>query len=347
MTTDTRHSLVRWIDDRVGWSRGREVWAARRLPRGRLDYDIGSAVVFLFLVQAVSGVLLLMHYRADAEHAQRSVANIETLLPFGSLIRGVHSWAAHLLVVAVLAYVFALLLQRRYRPPRELVWVASVITLVLVLMMSFTGSILPWSQDVYAQTQVGSALAEHVPFIGNWLKEFLLGGHFTSATTLGRAFGFHVAVFPMVTTVLLIGHVGLLLRDGKPHDGERDDSATIAVYPDLVVRHAALWVLLLAVLVSLATFFPHDVGQALDLAKPAPESAHPAWYFMWIYALLRLAPAEMLGVNGTRFIVTMGTLLLLLAPWLPFVDRRGSRVTPVLAVVALAGVVALTVYALV
>jgi quinol-cytochrome oxidoreductase complex cytochrome b subunit len=345
--SDNEHSPAGWLARRVGWSRARVALADWRVRRGRLDYDIGSAIVFLFLVQVVSGVLLLMHYRADADHAHRSVATIETLLPCGSLIRGVHGWAADVLVVAVAAYVFTLLLQRSYRAPRELVWMASIIVLVVALMMSFTGSMLPWNQDVYAQTQVGSALAEHIPFIGGWLKEFLLGGHFTSPVTLGRAFGFHVAVFPAVTTILLLAHVGLLSGDAKPRQHERDDDATIAVYPDLFVRHATVWVLLLAVLVTLARFFPHDVGAALDLAKPASGGAQPAWYFLWIYALLRLAPAEMLGIAGPRFLVTMGTLLLLVLPWLPFIDRRGSRVTPVLGAVALVGVLALTIYALV
>jgi quinol-cytochrome oxidoreductase complex cytochrome b subunit len=347
MTMQTKPSLLGWLDDRVGWSRGRGALAERRLPRGRIDYDIGSAVVFLIVVQVVSGVLLLMHYRADADHARESVAAIETLLPFGSLIRGVHAWGADLLVLAAAAYVFALLLQRSYRAPRELVWVAAVATFLVVLMMSFTGSVLPWSQEVHAQTQVATSLAEHVPLVGAWLKAFLLGGHYTSSMTLGRAFGFHVAVFPAVTTALVLAHVGLLSGDAQPRESETSDAATIAAYPDLVVRHATLWVLLLAVLVTLATFFPHDVGAALDLAKPSPEGVRPAWYFLWVYALLRLAPAEMLGVAGTRFIVVVGTLLLLALPWLPFVDRRGSRVTPVLAVSALVGIVGLTVYALV
>ena len=333
-----------WIDDRLGWSERTAALAERRVALHRVEYYIGGTALFLFLVQVVSGVLLLMHYHPNAADAHQSVIVISGALPFGSLIRGVHLWSSDLLVLSLIVHVFVMMLRRSFRMPNELVWVAGLFALAIAGAAAFTGSLLVWSQWSYEQARVASAVMGKVPLIGEWIHRFLLGGDTVSAATLNRAYGFHAGILPASMTVVVLFHV-LLTRKRADRETE-DKTKTIPLYPDFVVRQLTVWVGVLLLVVSLAVFWQRSPGEVADPAAAAGEGTGPPWYLASLHQIVRWAPAEILGMEGTRFVVGTMVVLFLLAPLLPLADRRGSRETLAVASLLLVAMLVLTFYGL-
>lgn len=342
--------LRAWADDRLGLSRARQALGSRLVPRHSLGAYLGGVALCLLALQVASGVLLLMHYRPSAAEAHASIVRIDGALRFGGLVRGVHVWSGDLLIATLVFYPFAALVRRSFRAPAELAWVSGLFVTGAGVAQAFTGSLLPWSQAAYGNARVASQTIAHVPLVGSWLRRFLLGGDDVSAVTLVRAFGFHVAILPAVMTFLLAVHFGLQ-RAQRGSEVVRADAAPadepkVPVYPDMITRQATLWTGVLLAVITLATFLPRHPGDAADLAGGAPPGAHPPWYFLFFHTIVRAAPRELLGVESARFIVGTGIFLGLLLLALPFVDRRGSKVTVYAAYVGLAAFAALEVYGL-
>jgi cytochrome b6 len=340
----TRDRASRWIAERLGSDALRASLGARRVSSHRPSHYLGGVVFFLFLLEVLSGILLLLPYRPDPAAAHSSLVSIVGRVPYGSLIRGVHAWSSHLFVAALLAHLATTLLLRRFRSPRELVWLTGLMLFVVGLGMAFTGAILPWSQDAYSQAGVSSEMAGKVPLIGPGLRYFLRGGEEVNAWTLHHAFGFHSGVLPALTTFILAMHV--FLEQRHPASRAPTDTGTIPVYPDFLVRLALLWTAVLILVISLATFAPQPIGAPAD-ATVAASGALPPWYFLFLHQLLKSAPPRLLGVDSASFIIGGVSLLFLFAVALPFIDRRGSRLTVGIGLALLSLWVLLTANALV
>jgi quinol-cytochrome oxidoreductase complex cytochrome b subunit len=333
-----------WIDDRLGWSERTAALAERRVPLHRVEYYVGGTALFLFLLQVLSGVLLLMHYHPSATEAHQSVMVISGALPFGSLIRGLHMWSSDLLVLALIAHVFVMLLRRSFRAPSELLWVGALFALAIAGAAAFTGSLLVWSQWSYEQARVASAFMGKVPVIGSWIHRFLLGGDMVSAATLNRAYGFHAGILPAAMTTVVLFHV-VVARKRRAAEPEAQ-GRTIPLYPDFVVRQLTVWAGVLLLVVSLAVFWQRVPGLAANPAGPAGEGAGPPWYLASLHQIVRWAPADILGMEGSRFVVGTMVVVFLLAPLLPLADRRGSRETLAVASLLLVALLILTFYGL-
>ena len=323
--------VKRWLSDRTGASRVIRALEDYRLRGNQIAYYLGGIALFLLLLAVASGLLLLLPYRPHPDEAHASVIRIVGRVPFGGLVRGIHVWASHLFVGAVLIHLLSTALRRSFRAPSELLWVSGLVLLILTLGMAFTGAILPWSESAYYQARVSSEIAGHTPLIGNWLRRFLRGGTEVSGWTLQHAFGFHTGVLPAATTFLLALHLLFLRRRAKPLDsGEPsppDPTPRIAVYPDFVVRMAAVCTGVFVLVMSLATFVELPVGEPADPLRPAPADAMPPWYLLPVHRLLSILPGELLGLHTANFIVGAIALLGVLAFLLPFIDRRGSKLT--------------------
>ena len=320
---------VGWWSDRLGWPKISSTLAAHRVPLNSFVFYLGGSTLFLMLTQVGSGVLLLLYYQPDAALAYASTERISGEIPYGTLIRNVHVWASDLFVASLLAHVFAILVRRTYRPPHELTWLSGVVLLVLGLGLAFTGTILPWSENAYTQAGVGSELASFVPVIGGWLRGFMRGGDEVTSSTLGHAFGFHVAALPAMVTTLVASHLFFLSR--KSHRLAANavcppSAETIPLYPDGLVRLAAALVGIFVVIMTLAIYFERPLGAAADPRMPSPAGARPPWYFLPFHQLVLLSPKELLGMDGARFIVGIACLIGIVFVALPFLDRRGSRV---------------------
>lgn len=346
MTESVRQRLRKWLDARLGWSRAKSALASRRVAARDVGTWLGGAALCLSLVLAVTGALLLVHYRASAEHAHGSVLRIDGAVAFGRIVRGMHSWGADLFLVAFGAYVFSLLARRLHARGGELVWVLALLLALLGVVEAFTGSVLPWSGQSQGHARVAAELAAQLPLMGGWVRRFLLGGDHLTDLALSRAFGLHVGLGPLALAVLGLGFAVVRWARPEPLAPVRPSAGTtLPIYPDLVVRQAALWTGLVLAVALLAALSPRSPGQAGELAVATPAGAGPAWYFAAIHLLLRAAPATMLGISGKAFIVGGVALVLLLLGLLPWLDRRGSRVIVLAGWCALALYIVLTSYA--
>lgn len=177
-------------------------------------YCFGGITFVLFLVQAVSGILLTLYYQPSTADAYESVKFIMNDVKFGWLIRSCHRWGGELMVLMVFLHMLRVYFHGAYKHPRELNWLAGVGLFALVMGFGFTGYLLPWDQKAYWGTTVGTKMPAEAPFIGEFIKQFLRGGMEISGRTLSRFYSMHVVILPVLTTFLLLGHFGMIRKQG-------------------------------------------------------------------------------------------------------------------------------------
>jgi menaquinol-cytochrome c reductase cytochrome b subunit len=174
---------------------------------------LGVASLTLFVSLVVSGIYLMFFYVPSPGNAYGDMQAIQTQVAFGQYIRNVHRWSAHLMVIAVAAHMAKVFYRGAYKPPREFNWVLGVILLVLTLLLSFTGYLLPWDQLAYWAVTVGTSMAGYVPLIGDSVKQILLGGPTVGSATLLRFYVLHIAVLPLLLTGVLAFHLWRWRKD--------------------------------------------------------------------------------------------------------------------------------------
>ena len=324
-------SLMGWVEERFDLSPLREFIAHKRVPvhRHSIWYYFGGMALFLWIVQSATGILLLLYYRPTAEAAFESVQFIITKVEFGWLIRNVHSWSANLMVGALFAHMFSAFLMKAYRKPRELTWMSGVALLGLTLGFGFTGYLLPWNELAFFATKVGTEIVAEVPLIGHWLLLFLRGGEEVTGATLGRLFGFHVAVLPTLITFGIAFHLLLVQKQGMsvPPSVEKSGEPlrSTPFFPHFMLHDLLGWLVALGVLVCLAAFYPWELGVKADPFAPTPAGIQPEWYFLFAFEYLKLIPSRVLIFEGE--LLAIGSLGLAGLFWLlvPLLDRRSSR----------------------
>ena len=212
-----------WLDERFDW---RKVWEAiflRKVPHVNWWYTLGSATLFVAVIQGITGILLTFYYVPTPDHAYDSVVYITTQLPGGWFIRGLHHWGASALVVLVVLHLLRVFYFGAYKYPREATWLTGVILFLVVIGFGFTGYLLPWDQKAYWATTVGTRIAGVAPFVGDYLLRIARGGPELSAVTLARFFGTHIWVLPGALAILIGIHLYLVIRIGisaMPKKGE-------------------------------------------------------------------------------------------------------------------------------
>ena len=215
--------LFQWIDDRLGLSTIYNVTLDRKVPKVNWFYTLGSASLFLFVMQAVTGIFLAVYYVPSPKDAYNSIQYIMNEVAFGWLIRGIHHWGATLMVLIVFLHMLRTFFFAAYKFPREITWLTGVILLLATLGMGFTGYLLPWNQRSYWATTVGTEIAGTVPVIGDFIMRVLRGGTDLSGVTLARFFAVHIWVIPAVIITLIGVHLYLVIRLGitsPPKDGD-------------------------------------------------------------------------------------------------------------------------------
>src|SRR5947209_6094090 len=224
---------VDWIDERTSMSGGIRWLLFRKVPKGiNWFYTLGSATMFAFISQAVTGVFLAMFYRPDAAGgAYESVRYITDDAFLGQFVRGMHKWGASVMIILIFLHMGRVFFYGAYKYPRELTWVIGVVLLILTLAMGFTGYLLPFDQRSYWASVVGININAGGPFVGPFLSDFLLGGADFGATTLSRFYAIHMLLIPGVMAALIGAHLYLVTKLGitappwlKP-DGEDSDHA--------------------------------------------------------------------------------------------------------------------------
>jgi menaquinol-cytochrome c reductase cytochrome b subunit len=207
--------VVGWIDERTGLSPFLRGFLFRKVPKGtNWYYTLGSATMFAFLSQAITGVFLAMYYEPDTGRAYTSAAHITNDVFLGELVRGMHRWGATVMIVLIFLHMGRTFVFGAYKYPRELNWVIGVVLVALTMAMGLTGYLLPFDQRAFWATVVGVNINASGPIMGPYLADFLRGGAEFGATTLSRFYALHMMLIPGLIGALIGAHLYLVSKLG-------------------------------------------------------------------------------------------------------------------------------------
>jgi ubiquinol-cytochrome c reductase cytochrome b subunit len=346
--------VTNWVDERFGFS---PFWRAiflRHVPTGlNWWYSLGSAALFVFVIESITGVLLAMNYSPTPEYAYDSVRYITYEQPFGWLIRGLHHWGASAMVVLVLVHLISVFVMGAYKYPREGIWLLGVGLLLLTLAYGFTGYLLPWDQKAYWATTVGTNMVGTIPLIGDDLLKLIRGGTALGVVALTRFFAVHALLLPVLLGGLAALHVALVIYHGVSvspglwHRGTPSPSRPAAgssqssyherygafkargpgFWPDLIAEDLRTALVVFVILVGLTVLF----GVPLDARADPTDTTYvprPEWYFMALFDMLKFFPGELEWV-GAALLPGVLVLVLLFVPVLSRGEERRALRRPV------------------
>ena len=302
-------------------------------------YFFGSLALFVLILQIVTGIFLTMHYKPDASQAFSSVEYIMRDVPFGYIIRYMHSTGASLFFVIIYLHMFRAIIYGSYKEPRELLWIIGVIIYLCLMAEAFFGYLLPWGQMSYWGAQVIVNLFSSIPFIGESVAIWIRGDYVVSDATLNRFFAFHVIALPILLLGLVFVHLialhevgsnnpdGIEIKENKDKDGKPVDG--IPFHPYYTVKDIQGLGVFLVIFALIVFFAPEMGGYFLEHnnfipADPlkTPDHIAPVWYFTPFYSILRAIPP----LFGSQFpgVLAMGAAVLILL-FLPWLDRAKVR----------------------
>ena len=326
-------NLLGWIDDRFPLSKlWNEHLAEYYTPKNfNFMYFFGSLALLVLVIQIVSGIFLTMHYKPDAAMAFASVEYIMRDVPYGWLIRYIHSTGATAFFIVVYLHMLRGLMYGSYKKPRELIWLFGMFIYLALMAEAFMGYLLPWGQMSYWGAQVIISLFSAIPVIGDDLTQWIRGDFVIGDATLNRFFALHVIALPFVLVFLVIAHIialhevgsnnpdGVEIKKTKDANGIPLDG--IPFHPYYSVKDIVGVVVFLFFFSVIMFYFPDGGGYMLEHANfiasdalKTPEHIAPVWYFTPFYAILRAVPDKLMGV-GAMF----GAIAVLFL--LPWIDR--------------------------
>ena len=327
--------IQNWIEVRIGLDELMRTHLTGYLVPKNLNvfHTLGFVALTGFVVQAVTGLLLLTYYVPHPDHAFGSVQNIMVSVPYGWLFRLIHVMGSNLIVIAVGCHMLSVFFMNSYKKPRELTWFAGACMLLITLTFCLSGYLLPWSQLSYWATTIVTNLPSALPYVGAFAVTCLQGGQNVSGVTLGRFFALHVVVLPSLLLALVSVHLFLVRRIGissppfgrngekKPWTAFRheDHPGGIPFFPHFVLKEAYMVMAFFTLIFFIITFAPElflpaDANIPADPYRP-PAHIKPEWYFLAPYQMLKLVPNKFLGVSLQIIMVTLFLL------W-PFFDVK-------------------------
>jgi ubiquinol-cytochrome c reductase cytochrome b subunit len=281
-------------------------------------FTLGAALILLLSVQMVTGILLMVYYKATGREAFASIEAIMYEVPLGWLIRSAHNWGSHLIVIVALLHMFRVFFYGGFKKPRELTWIVGVALLAVILGFGFTGYLLPWDQVAYWGTVVATEAPASLPVLGPITREFMIGGTEVAEATLGRFYVVHVFLLPFLLLGLMGLHLVLVRYQGisslrrtdepEPTPQELHAGGGEPFFPGHFLKDSATMYVALGVLVTLALLYPAHIGEPADPLL-TPMGIKPEWYFLPAYQLLKYVP-EVVGVNMPPLLL----LVLMLVP---------------------------------
>ncbi|KYP12535.1 MAG: cytochrome B [Limnobacter sp. CACIAM 66H1] len=311
-------------------------------------YFFGSLALLVLVIQIVTGIFLVMHYKPDAAKAFQSVEYIMRDVPWGWLVRYMHSTGASMFFVVVYLHMMRGLLYGSYRKPRELIWIFGVAIFLCLMAEAFFGYLLPWGQMSYWGAQVIVNLFSAIPVIGPDLAIWIRGDYVVSDATLNRFFSFHVIAIPLVLLGLVAAHLvalhevgsnnpdGVEIKEKKDANGKPLDG--IPFHPYYTVHDILGVGVFLMVFSAIVFFAPEMGGYFLEYnnfipADPLKTPAHiaPVWYFTPFYSILRAITFPFLGLDAKFWgVVAMGgaVVILFFLPWLDKSPVKSIRYRP-------------------
>lgn len=330
--------LIDWLDERTGLKKPIIDMATHLVPPGsRWFYVFGTAVLTSFIIQVVTGVALATAYIPSAGQAYESLRYISNVIPFGSLVRGLHYFGASSMVLFAGIHMMRVYLMGSYKFPRELNWLTGVVLLFLTIAMGFSGQVLRWDQTAVWTVAVGAEQALRAPYVGRFLAQVLFSGPTVGSSTLSHFFALHVFIFPGLLIGVLVFHLFLVLRNGISEPPKLSDPVDPNTYkeqyqamlhsegkpfwPDAAWRDIVFSTIVVVGIFALAIWIgPPQIDKPPD---PSVVNAQPRpdWYLVWYFALLALLPHEAEDVLIILFPILAAVGLFVV----PFVNNQGER----------------------
>jgi len=346
-----------------------EKWLDRRLPIVGLMHATltiptpknlnwmwiwGIVLTFTLVLQIVTGIVLVMHYTPDADLAFASVEHIMRDVNGGHMLRYLHANGASLFFVAVYLHIFRGLFYGSYKSPREVTWIIGMLIYLLMMGTAFMGYVLPWGQMSFWGATVITGLFGAIPFVGDALQTWLLGGPAVDNATLTRFFSLHY-LFPFIIAGLVVVHIWAFHTTGNNNPSGVEvrrtskaeaDADTLPFWPYFVIKDLFALGVIMVVFFAIVGFMPNYLGHPDNYieANPMATPAHivPEWYFLPFYAILRAFDSEVwlvqivqflsFGIIDAKFfgvLAMFGAIVVMaLAPWLDTSSVRSGRYRP-------------------
>jgi len=323
-------SVLTWIEQRTGLVSMTTQFLTEDVPGGASYwYVFGSATIFAMILQIVTGIFLTFYYAPSTASAWESTNYIYHNVPFGSFVISLHFWGATAMIALLFMHMLQALLWGAYKAPREIMWVLGVLLLVITLVLGLTGYLLPWDMNAYFASQVAINITSSVPIVGNATQQFLTGGPGIGTLTINRFFGLHVWLMPAALIALVAGHLVIFRHNGSagpPVDHDLRKLPQGRFWPNQMFMDAFASFVVFAIIVLLAIFSPAPLDAKADPTQKF--IAYPAWYFLALYGLLRVAgqtPGAITPIANLLATVLIPGGLVTLLILLPFIDRNPSR----------------------
>jgi cytochrome b6 len=348
--------VVNWLDERVPLTAAIKFAGKKEVPvhRHSIWYYMGGIAALFMGIQFLTGFLLMFHYVPTFEGAYASVQAINMQVPFGWLIRSMHSWGANLFILVLFIHMFSTYFMKAYRAPREFTWLSGLGLVGLAMVFGFTGYMLPMDEIAYFATKVGVDVAGEAPFIGAFVAEFVRGGSEIGQVTMNRFFSLHVIALPAAMLGLFGLHAMLIQLQGisEPESIQKkklEDRRYEKFFPDFIKKDVFVWFAVLVVFMLIVTMMPWGLGPQVDAAAMAPIGIKPEWYFLSQFQALKLFPAKILFFDGVHVaMVAIGAAFGSLAI-VPLLDSQGknrfiSKFATVYGIIFLIGWLFLTIW---
>ena len=323
----------------------------RHALRPTTTFGLGLISLYLFFILIVTGVLLMFYYVPSTDHAYDVMKDFQFVVSAGLVIRNMHRWAAHLMVLFVLLHMCRVFYTAAYKPPREFNWLVGIGLFLLTLVLSFTGYLLPWDQLAFWAITVGTSIAGYAPIVGPKLQYLLLGGNVVGQEALTRFYALHVIVLPGLAVLMISVHLFRVRKDGglarpdepvdvvqqiklgqlptnksyglmelargtTPQVGKNPEDEVFS-WPNLIFRELLLGLAVVAVVLFLAIFWNAPLEELANPIHP-PNPAKAPWYFLGLQ--------ELVSYSAFWGGVVVPAMLVVVLVLLPYVDRRREGV---------------------
>lgn len=315
-------SIVEWIDSRIGLTET----ALRPGPEYSLTvfYWLGALMVVAFIIQGITGLLMLLYYVPTVEQAYASTLFIIEKVPLGRLIETIHLYSAYAMVMLAIAHLSRGYFASVQKKPREMMWIVGMVMGFIVLGFGLTGYLLPWTVVSKSATDVTIGMLGFLPAQLAALLRFLIAGPGSDAAELARFFDLHVVVLPAVLVALVAVKMYMFEIHGaaEPSGGVRGKVKNIPWFPDILLFFTMVSGVFLSILLAVSVMFPLTLPAQFSPEAAAAYVPQPEWYFLWIYQILKVTIFEgqlaVLPLAGITAAFAIATLL-------PFIDRKKER----------------------
>jgi cytochrome b6 len=296
----------------------------KEVPVHRLSwgYFTGGLALFFFMVQAVTGLMLLFYYQPTVSDAHASVEYITNHVSGGTLIRNMHAWGSSAMILCVMAHLLIAFAMKAFERPREITWVTGAALLVITFAFGFTGYLLPWHQIAVNATKIGmqsiEAAGQYLPGAMSqwpaWIRETIQGEAAVGQATLSRFYAIHVILLPLGIVGILGAHLLSVQLHGMSRGVDEAPRRMEKFFPAFLIKDFSAWgvafmlLFIIALCLPFESFYAYPLFEPFDPKGSTPDGIKPEWYFYFVYYPLEILPFWMVmllsGAAGAVLVAT-------------------------------------------